>query len=155
MQQQSSRTAPFVPRSQCWANRTQLPPKGRSIQIKTLGSQYTIVRSTLLVTWILLRPILEGLGKAYSTTIYMQSMLGSLIDPAGWLPWIGNTAPDTIFYSEFQNYGPDSSTERRVKWKGLRSIDSKQASKFTVKSFVKGNKWIPKTGVPYKSDLWK
>ncbi|PQQ17878.1 putative pectinesterase/pectinesterase inhibitor 46 [Prunus yedoensis var. nudiflora] len=48
--------------------------------------------------------------KNYSTTVYMQTFMGSLINPSGWLPWVGNTAPDTIFYSEFQNFGPGSST---------------------------------------------
>ncbi|RWR74961.1 putative pectinesterase/pectinesterase inhibitor 24 [Cinnamomum micranthum f. kanehirae] len=91
--------------------------------------------------------------KDYSTTVYMQSMLGSLIDPAGWLPWVGDSVPNTIFYSEFQNHGPGSSMKNRVKWKGLRSIHSKQAIKFTVKSFIEGDRWISEAGVPYKSGL--
>ncbi|KAA8514779.1 hypothetical protein F0562_017958 [Nyssa sinensis] len=88
--------------------------------------------------------------KNYSTTVYLQSMMGSLIDPKGWLPWTGNTAPDTIFYVEFQNFGPGASTKNRVKWKGLKNITSKQASKFTVTSFINGNKWISAAGVTYK-----
>ncbi|XP_059645759.1 putative pectinesterase/pectinesterase inhibitor 24 [Cornus florida] len=91
--------------------------------------------------------------KNYSTTVYMQSSMGSLIDPKGWLPWVGDTAPDTIFYAEFQNYGAGSSTKNRVNWKGLRNIDKKQAIKFAVKSFIKGDKWISAAGVSYKSGL--
>lgn len=91
--------------------------------------------------------------KAYSRTIYMHSTMGSFIDPSGWLPWTGTTAPNTIFYSEFQNFGPGSSTKNRVKWKGLRTINAKQADTFTVKSFIQGNKWIQQAGVPYKSGL--
>ncbi|XP_068663057.1 putative pectinesterase/pectinesterase inhibitor 24 [Aristolochia californica] len=91
--------------------------------------------------------------KAYSTTIFMKSMLDKIIDPTGWMPWTGTSAPDTIFYAEFQNYGPGSSTKDRVKWKGLRFIKDKQAQKFTVKSFIHGDKWISKAGVKFTSGL--
>ena len=36
--------------------------------------------------------------------------------------WVGTLAPSTMFYSEYQNYGPDSSTKNRVKWKGVETI---------------------------------
>ncbi|XP_028104942.1 putative pectinesterase/pectinesterase inhibitor 24 [Camellia sinensis] len=91
--------------------------------------------------------------KNYSTTVYMQSMMGSLIDPKGWLPWIGDSAPNTIFYAEFQNIGSSSSTKNRVAWKGLRKITNKQANTFTVMSFINGDKWLPSTGVSYKPGL--
>ncbi|XP_022140040.1 putative pectinesterase/pectinesterase inhibitor 24 [Momordica charantia] len=91
--------------------------------------------------------------KNYSTTVFMQNYLGSLIQPTGWLPWVGTSAPDTIFYAEFQNYGPGSSTAKRVKWKGVRNIDNKTAKKFTVSSFIDGKDWISKAQVPFKSGL--
>ncbi|KAJ6767551.1 PECTINESTERASE/PECTINESTERASE INHIBITOR 24-RELATED [Salix koriyanagi] len=91
--------------------------------------------------------------KNYSTTVFMRSMMGSLIDPAGWLPWTGDTAPPTIFYAEFQNFGPGASTKNRVKWKGLKNITSKQASKFTVNAFIQGKEWINGTGISYKPGL--
>jgi hypothetical protein len=80
-------------------------------------------------------------------------MMGSLIDPAGWLPWIGDTAPPTIFYTEFENFGPGASTKNRVKWKGLKTITNKQASKFTVKAFIQGEGWLKGTGISYKPGL--
>ncbi|KAL9351248.1 hypothetical protein Peur_053928 [Populus x canadensis] len=91
--------------------------------------------------------------KNYSTTVFMRSMMGRLIDPAGWLPWTGNTAPPTIFYSEFENFGPGASTKNRVKWKGLKTITNKQASKFTVKAFIQGEEWLTGTGISYKPGL--
>ncbi|KAL0382305.1 UNVERIFIED_CONTAM: putative pectinesterase/pectinesterase inhibitor 46 [Sesamum calycinum] len=92
--------------------------------------------------------------KNYSTTVYIQNMMGSLIDPKGWLPWIGTSAPKTIFYAEFQNLGPGAVTKNRVNWSGLKlNISSAQAKKFTVGPFIKGDKWIPATGVTYKSGL--
>ncbi|KAB2627256.1 pectinesterase/pectinesterase inhibitor 24 [Pyrus ussuriensis x Pyrus communis] len=91
--------------------------------------------------------------KNYSTTVYMQTYMGNLISTDGWLPWVGNSAPDTVFYSEFQNFGPGASTKNRVKWKGLRIINQKAASKFTVHSFLQGTKWISDAGVTYTSIL--
>ncbi|XP_042485610.1 pectinesterase-like [Macadamia integrifolia] len=92
--------------------------------------------------------------KVYSTTIFMESWLGSLVNPSGWLPWVGNTAPNTIFYAEYQNLGPGSPTKNRVKWKGLKLwLSASQASKFTVNSFIGGGKWIYSAGVPYKGGL--
>ncbi|XP_030440119.1 probable pectinesterase/pectinesterase inhibitor 46 [Syzygium oleosum] len=92
--------------------------------------------------------------KNYSTTVYMRSTMSNIISPNGWLPWVGNSAPDTIYYAEFQNYGPGSNTKYRVKWKGLRSnLSTKQASKFTVKSFTKGEKWIKPANIPYDPSL--
>ncbi|XP_040998643.1 probable pectinesterase/pectinesterase inhibitor 46 [Juglans microcarpa x Juglans regia] len=91
--------------------------------------------------------------KNHSTTLYVGNLMGSFIDPSGWLPWTGTSAPDTIFYSEFQNYGPGSLTKDRVKWQGVKNITRKQASKFTVSSFIQGNRWISAAGVPYKSGL--
>ncbi|TXG49253.1 hypothetical protein EZV62_025128 [Acer yangbiense] len=91
--------------------------------------------------------------KNYSTTIFMQSNMESFINPSGWLPWIGTSGPDTIFYTEFQNYGPGSSTKNRVKWIGVKNITQKEANKFTVKPFLQGDKWIPNAAVTYKSGL--
>ncbi|ESW20756.1 hypothetical protein PHAVU_005G012000 [Phaseolus vulgaris] len=91
--------------------------------------------------------------KNYSTTVYMKSRMEGFVNPKGWLPWTGNSAPNTIFYAEFQNVGPGSSTKNRVKWKGLRTITSEQARKFTIKGFLHGDKWISAAGAPFKSDL--
>ncbi|KAK6146598.1 hypothetical protein DH2020_020467 [Rehmannia glutinosa] len=93
--------------------------------------------------------------KDYSTVVVMESQLGSLIDQKGWSSW-GNsrTGPDTIHYVEYNNVGPGAVTTNRVRWKGLR-IDNtqKDASKFTVRSFIDGDKWIPSTGVPFQADM--
>ncbi|KAK6146601.1 hypothetical protein DH2020_020470 [Rehmannia glutinosa] len=91
----------------------------------------------------------------YSTVVVMESQLGSLIDPQGWLPWGNNvTAPDTIFYVEYNNVGPGASTANRVAWKGLRVNNTQNdAGRFTVRSFINGDQWLPSTGVPFQADL--
>ncbi|XVE52286.1 hypothetical protein DITRI_Ditri02bG0110400 [Diplodiscus trichospermus] len=116
----------------------------------------TIQNCTILPYGKLSNSVRTYLGrpwKDYSTTIFMQTNMGSLIQPAGWLPWSGTTAPKTIFYAEYKNIGPGSSTKDRVKWKGLRNITDKEAKKFTVKELLQGEKWISEAGVSYKSSF--
>lgn len=86
----------------------------------------------------------------------MTSMMGSFIDPKGWLPWTGDSAPSTIYYAEYKNYGSGSATKNQVKWKGLRmNISRKETEKFMVNSLSKGDSWVKKADVNYKSGLWK
>ncbi|KAH6828050.1 root hair specific 12 [Perilla frutescens var. hirtella] len=92
--------------------------------------------------------------KNYSTTVYLQNVMNGFIDPKGWLPWVGTSAPDTIFYAEFQNSGPGALPKNRVAWKGLMlNLTASQVKKFTVAQFINGDKWIPTTGVTYKSGI--
>ncbi|KAK4360843.1 hypothetical protein RND71_019795 [Anisodus tanguticus] len=92
--------------------------------------------------------------KNYSTTVFMHTTMASFIDPKGWLPWVGTTAPDTIFYAEYKNFGPGAVTKNRVNWTGLKlNISSKQASKFSVKQFIQGDKWLPAAGVTFNKDI--
>ncbi|KAK4414670.1 Pectinesterase 2 [Sesamum alatum] len=90
----------------------------------------------------------------YSRTVFMKTFLDSLINPAGWMPWSGNFALDTLYYGEYANTGPGSSTANRVKWKGYRVITSaSEASRFTPGNFIAANSWIPATNVPFTSGL--
>ncbi|XP_010264199.1 PREDICTED: pectinesterase 2-like [Nelumbo nucifera] len=92
--------------------------------------------------------------KQYSRTVYLTSYIDTLVDPAGWMEWSGNFALDTLYYGEYKNYGPGSSTANRVNWGGYRVITkSSEASQFTVGKFISGDSWLPATGVPFKSGL--
>ncbi|XP_048132020.1 pectinesterase 2-like [Rhodamnia argentea] len=90
----------------------------------------------------------------YSRTVFMKTYLDSLINSAGWMEWDGNFALNTLYYGEYLNTGPGSSTANRVTWAGYHVITSAtEASKFTVGSFIAGGSWLPTTGVPYTSGL--
>uniref|UniRef100_A0A5B6ZFC8 Pectinesterase n=1 Tax=Davidia involucrata TaxID=16924 RepID=A0A5B6ZFC8_DAVIN len=93
--------------------------------------------------------------KDYSTTVIMQTNIGSFLRPSGWIEWVSNVdPPTTIFYAEYQNTGPGSSVDNRVKWAGYKpSITADQASKFTVQSFIQGSDWLPATNVVFDSSL--
>ncbi|KAF8035651.1 hypothetical protein BT93_C1624 [Corymbia citriodora subsp. variegata] len=88
----------------------------------------------------------------YSRTVFMKTYLDSLINSAGWMEW--DVALNTLYYGEYLNTGPGSSTAGRVTWAGYHVITSAtEASKFTVGSFIAGDSWLPATGMPYTSGL--
>ncbi|KAL9163516.1 hypothetical protein ABFS82_06G045700 [Erythranthe guttata] len=92
--------------------------------------------------------------KLYSRTVYMQTYIDSLVDPAGWLEWDGSFALDTLYYGEYRNSGPGSSTTRRVNWRGYRVItNAAEAGRFTVGNFIAGRSWLPAAGVPFTAGL--
>ncbi|PQM42706.1 putative pectinesterase/pectinesterase inhibitor 60 [Prunus yedoensis var. nudiflora] len=76
---------------------------------------------------------------------------GQFGQPVGWLEWQrSNFALSTLYYGEYKNFGPASSTRYRVKWPGFHIITSANvASQFTVSSLIAGRSWLPATGVPY------
>lgn len=93
--------------------------------------------------------------KNYSTTVFFNSKMDGFIDPKGWLPWVGTSAPNTIFYAEYQNTGPGAATKNRVKWRGLKlGLTANQVKAFTVEKFINRDRWISATGVSYKAGLW-
>ena len=93
--------------------------------------------------------------KQYSRTVIMQCQIDDLIQPEGWLPWNGDFALNTLYYTEFDNRGPGAAKENRVKWKGVKQITGKQAINFTPSLFIQGDDWIKKTGIPYTGGMMK
>ncbi|XWS12223.1 hypothetical protein CRYUN_Cryun37aG0071400 [Craigia yunnanensis] len=83
--------------------------------------------------------------KEYSTTVIMQSDIGAFLDPMGWKEWVANVdPPSSIFYAEYQNSGPGSNVDQRVKWAGYRpTLSDDDAGKFTVGTFIQGEDWLP------------
>nr|GEU30506.1 putative pectinesterase, catalytic [Tanacetum cinerariifolium] len=107
-----------------------------------------------------LKPVIGEYSKAFlgrpwfphASTVYMQSFIDDLVDPRGWLDNQGYKK--TTYYGEYNNYGPGSSTNKRVKWHGYHVIkDPKIAGLFTVSKFISGHQWLPETGVPFTPGL--
>ncbi|KAE8693731.1 putative pectinesterase/pectinesterase inhibitor 41 [Hibiscus syriacus] len=121
---------------------------GTLIHICNIKAADDLVSSNYSVKTYLGRP-----WKEYSRTVYMQSFVDSLIDPAGWKEWSGNLSLSTLYYAEYDNNGPGSNTSKRVTWPGYHVINATYAANFTVSSFLLGNDWLPDTGVPYDETL--
>ncbi|KAL0554428.1 hypothetical protein IC582_008349 [Cucumis melo] len=93
--------------------------------------------------------------KEFSTTVIMQSEIGGFLNPVGWKEWVsGQDPPSSIFYGEYQNSGPGSNVDKRVRWAGYKpSLTDSEAGKFTVGTFLNGEDWLPATNVNFDTTL--
>lgn len=92
--------------------------------------------------------------KEFSRTIIMQSTIGDFIHPDGWLPWEGDFALKTLYYAEYNNKGPGSALNARVKWPGYnKAIKKEEAMKYTIQPFLQAD-WIKASGVPVHWGLY-
>ncbi|XP_073138194.1 pectinesterase 2.1-like [Henckelia pumila] len=93
--------------------------------------------------------------KKHSRTVIMQSLLGKLIDPKGWLEWPGVKRFDNVYDVEFDNHGPGAalSENQRANWSHV-IYDRAEVVKFTARNFIDGENWIKSTGIPYYPDLF-
>ncbi|EER97781.1 hypothetical protein BDA96_02G447900 [Sorghum bicolor] len=88
--------------------------------------------------------------KEYSRTLYIQNDIGGFIDPKGWLEWNGDFGLETLFYAEVDNRGAGADMSKRAKWGGIKTVTYEEAQKeFTVETFIQGQQFIPKWGVPF------
>ncbi|WJX57203.1 pectinesterase [Trifolium repens] len=126
---------------------------------KPLDGQANMITAQYLLD---LKPVVDKyntfLGRPwqqYSRVMVMKTFMDTLVSPLGWSPW-GDTdfAQDTLYYAEYENYGPGSSTKERVKWPGYHVItNANEASKFTVTGLLAGPRWLATTTVPFTSGL--
>lgn len=122
---------------------------GFSIQFSNISGEQDLLASLNSTFTYLGRP-----WKPCSRTVIMQSYMSNVIRPQGWLEWNGNMSLDTLYYAEYQNYGPGAGLGARVNWPGYHLLnDSSQANNFTVAQFILGNSWLPPTGVKYTAGL--
>ncbi|KAH7578315.1 hypothetical protein JRO89_XS01G0367100 [Xanthoceras sorbifolium] len=121
---------------------------GTSIHNCAIRAADDLASSNQIVQTYLGRP-----WKEYSRTVYMQSFIDGLINPAGWHIWSGDFALSTLYYAEYNNSGAGSNTSNRVTWPGYHVITATDAANFTVTNFLAGDSWLPTTGVPYTGGL--
>ncbi|KAK7328646.1 hypothetical protein VNO77_22760 [Canavalia gladiata] len=93
--------------------------------------------------------------RVYSRTVYLESYIDNFIDPKGWTKWSNNNDQglDTLYYGEYENYGPGSSTDNRVEWLGYQIMDDTDAYNFTVSEFINGDDWLESTSFPYDDGI--
>nr|XP_023892285.1 probable pectinesterase/pectinesterase inhibitor 12 [Quercus suber]POE60959.1 putative pectinesterase/pectinesterase inhibitor 12 [Quercus suber] len=93
--------------------------------------------------------------KVYSQTVYLESYIDNFIDPTGWTQWASDDDQglDTLYYGEYDNYGPGSSTNDRVTWPGYHVMDISDAYNFTVSEFITGDEWLDSTSFPYNDGI--
>ncbi|GLJ09554.1 hypothetical protein SUGI_0111720 [Cryptomeria japonica] len=88
--------------------------------------------------------------KEYSRVVFLQCYLDDIIEPQGWAQWNSSDfALNTLYYGEYMNYGLGADLHARINWPGYHALDTLQADKFTVAEFIRGDEWLPSTGISY------
>lgn len=123
-------------------------PTGIVLQNCTITADPTLYPVKNTIKSYLARP-----WKEYSRTIIMESFIDDVIQPEGYLKWNDTFALETLFYTEFNNRGPGSIKDKRVKWPGIKELTTDRILRFTAGQFIEGDTWIASTNVPYAPAL--
>lgn len=93
--------------------------------------------------------------RSYSTVVFVESFLDNVVQPEGWLAWSKmSTSVNLLFYAEYKNRGAGADTSKRVNWPGYHVLhDETEVENFTVENFIDGTKWLPETGIPFRTGL--
>ncbi|MCH4805139.1 pectinesterase family protein, partial [Pasteurella multocida] len=106
-----------------------------------------LVNNRLTVRTYLARP-----WKAFSKAIFIENEIGDLIQPDGYLPWMGSLYLDTCFFAEYGNSGLGAAVDKRVRWgRGLLSKD--EAARYTAEQWLQASTWLPASGIPFDLGL--
>lgn len=77
--------------------------------------------------------------RPYAAVAYLHCYIGRHIKAEGWSVWNKNDNHVTSRYEEYNNYGPSSDPEARVKW--AKQLTTEEAGKYTLTNVLKG--WNP------------
>ncbi|WJX28704.1 pectinesterase [Trifolium repens] len=91
--------------------------------------------------------------RVFSRTVFIESYIDDFIDQKGWTKWSNDEGLDTLFYGEYENYGPGSKIDNRVEWAGYHLMDYNDAYNFTVSEFIIGDEWLESASVPYDDGI--
>ncbi|XP_010526020.1 PREDICTED: probable pectinesterase/pectinesterase inhibitor 12 [Tarenaya hassleriana] len=91
--------------------------------------------------------------KEYSRTVLMETYIDGFVNEKGWTKWSGDEGLDTLYYGEYDNYGPGSDTDKRVDWMGYHVMNYDDAYNFTVSEFITGDGWLDSTSFPYDDGI--
>ncbi|KAJ3695755.1 hypothetical protein LUZ60_001132 [Juncus effusus] len=120
---------------------------GIAIQNCTIIASQDLVSSNIHTKTYLGRP-----WKNYSTTVYIESFIDGLVDPAGWTEWPGRQL-DMLYYGEYMNNGPGSNTDKRVTWPGYHVMGYDDAAYFSVSNFIYGDDWLGSTSFLFNDEI--
>lgn len=77
----------------------------------------------------ILKQCTEQLWKAYSTTVFMESHINDVVSLEAWLAWNGSLFLDTLYNTEYKNYGPGARVPNRVKWSNYYVLNNSNQPK--------------------------
>jgi polygalacturonase len=108
-------------------------------------SGFVLNRCTLTAGPDVTRPVYLGRPwRPYASVVFLNTEMGSHIDPAGWREWHpGEThSIDTVFYAEYNSTGPGAQHDRRDPH--THFLTPEQAGQYDARVFLRGSdNWDP------------
>ncbi|KAH7424395.1 hypothetical protein KP509_11G006600 [Ceratopteris richardii] len=83
------------------------------------------------------------LGRAWgpaSRVVFSFTYFDNIILPQGWFDWADPARQKTVFYGEYECYGPGANRKGRVSWSRL--LTAEQAKPFVHTGFINGESWL-------------
>eukprot|EP00253_Pinus_taeda_P026638 PITA_26638 len=83
------------------------------------------------------------LGRAwgpFSRVVFALTYYDDILFPEGWQNWQDSNRNKTVFYGEYQCYGPGANMTGRVPWS--HNLTEAEAAPFLNKSFINGDQWL-------------
>jgi pectinesterase len=78
----------------------------------------------------------------FAKTVFLQTEMGEVVQPAGWDSWRKANAEKTAFYAEFESKGPGATPFQRAPW--ARQLTAEEAAAFTREKVLGGSdNWDP------------
>ncbi len=84
--------------------------------------------------------------RPWARTVFIHTMMGEHIHPAGWHNWNNADNEDTAFYAEYMTHGVD--VRERVEWS--KQLTDDQAELYTIENIftdADGGTWMPNSAV--------
>ncbi|KAG6653294.1 hypothetical protein I3843_05G058500 [Carya illinoinensis] len=76
----------------------------------------------------------------YSRVVFALTYMSSVIVPQGWDDWGDQSKRSTVYYGEYQCYGPGANKTKRVEWS--KSLSNEDAAPFLTKDIIGGKDWL-------------
>lgn len=77
--------------------------------------------------------------RKYAKVVFINSKMGTFINPGGWSNWQGTDNFKTVYYAERNSTGAGANKNKRVSWS--HQLTDNEIKKYTIKKVLKG--WIP------------
>ncbi|XAR73803.1 Pectinesterase [Bertholletia excelsa] len=84
------------------------------------------------------------LGRAwgnFSRVVFAYTYMDKIVMPKGWNDWGDKNREMTVFYGQFECWGPGADYGGRVPWS--RELTKQEAKPFISLSFIDGHDWLP------------